>query len=86
MVKKKKNKQSFPLLFSIPLFLYSWMLFFVVSFNLFSFLIKLINYPTAFTLFIFPIVCAFWFIILLVSLFFASEINKRLKQLKIIKK
>jgi len=86
MVRKKKNKKILPLWISIPLFLYSWFLFFVISINSFSFLIKLINYPTAFTLFIFPILCAGWFVVLLSSLFFANQINKNLKQLKIIKK
>jgi len=75
-----------PLFLSIPFFLFFWLLFFVVSINLFNSLIHLIKFPTAFGLFMFPIGCAFWFVILLCSLYLASQINKKLKELKIIKK
>lgn len=86
MVKKRKNKKILPLWVLIPIFLFGWYLFFISSIALFSFIINLINFPTGFTLFIFPIVCAFWFMTLLISLFFANQINIKLKELKIIKK
>jgi len=85
MVKKKKNKIIIPLWFSIPIFLFSWYVLFIHSFILFNSLIDIIKFPTAFTLFMFPIEVAVWFIILLFTLFFANQINRKLK-LKIIKK
>jgi len=88
MVKNKKNKKNKPLPLSLSIigFLYSWILFFGVSFKLFNILIKLIKFPTAFGLFMFPILCAGGFIILLVTLYFANQIKFGFRRLKIIKK
>jgi len=79
---KKLKKEPMPLMVSIPLFLISWYLFIFLSFNFTLSLIKLINSPTAFGLFLLPIAFAICFLFGFFTLITASHISRGLKQLK----
>ena len=79
---EKKEGRVLPLCLSIPLFLCLWYIFICLSFSFSISLIHLINSPTAFGLFLLPIAFAVCFIFGFLTFISASQISRRLKQLK----